>query len=212
MTNYVIWDFNGTLVDDLDAAVASVTDMLTRRGQAPMTRAYYREIMAVPISRYYEKLFDLTVTPMDVLSPEFQAGYEKYFALAHPGTGARTALNGFRRAGIRQVVLSSFRHARVEQLLRQFDMLEYFDCIMGADDDTCSEKATRGLHWLHKTGANPQEVLVIGDLVHDFEVAQALGARCALLSCGHQSLADLEATGAPVYSDLYSLYEAQKSN
>lgn len=212
MTSYVVWDFNGTLLDDLNAAVASVTDMLSRRGRPPMTKERYYELMDVPISKYYEKLFDLTVTPMEVLTREFQAGYEKHFSLAHPAEGALTALRGFRNAGVRQVVLSSFRHERVDQILRQFDLTEYFDRIMGADDDLCAEKVTRALHWLRETGAAPENVLVIGDLVHDFEVARALGARCALVSCGHQSPRDLIATGAPVYPNLSAMYEVLKDN
>ena len=36
---HVLWDFNGTLLDDLDVAVAAVSDMLVSRGREPMTRA-----------------------------------------------------------------------------------------------------------------------------------------------------------------------------
>jgi len=212
LTRYVIWDFNGTLLDDLDAAVASVTDMLARRGRPPMTRRRYYKLIDVPISRYYEKLFDLSETPMSVLIPEFQAGYEKHFSLARLGDGAQDALDGFRAAGVRQVVLSSFRQARVEDILFRFGLTGYFDRIMGADDDFCAEKATRGLQWLRETGADPQDVLVVGDLVHDFKVARAMDARCALVSCGHQGVRDLLATGAPVYPDLRTMYETEREN
>jgi haloacid dehalogenase superfamily, subfamily IA, variant 1 with third motif having Dx(3-4)D or Dx(3-4)E len=211
LTTHIIWDFNGTLIDDLDASVASVNDMLGRRGLPPITRERYHALIAVPIVRFYEQLFDLEATPMDVLMPEFQVGYEQHFDLAHPGDGALEALEGFRRAGVHQVVLSSLRTERIELILAKYGLTNYFGQIMGADDDLCSEKATRGLCWLQESGVEPQNVLVIGDLVHDFEVAQALGARCALLGCGHQGTRELAATGAPVYPDLHALYETERA-
>ena len=203
MVRFVLWDFNGTLCDDLDAAVASVSDMLARRGRPPMTRARYYELMEVPIIRYYEKLFDLRETPMSVIMPEFLAGYERHFAEgARLAPGAEEALDRFRAAGARQFVLSSFRQERVEALLRRFGVAHCFERVMGAEDDRCEEKITRARRWQAEQNARPEETLVIGDLVHDWEAAQGIGARCALVACGHQARADLERTGAPVYDDL----------
>ena len=71
---HVLWDFNGTLLDDLDVAVAAVSDMLVSRGREPMTRAWYYELMEMPIIRYYEKLFDLSQVPFETLSREFVEG------------------------------------------------------------------------------------------------------------------------------------------
>ena len=79
---HVLWDFNGTLLDDLDVAVAAVSDMLVSRGREPMTRAWYYELMEMPIIRYYEKLFDLSQVPFETLSREFVEGYARHFSLA----------------------------------------------------------------------------------------------------------------------------------
>ena len=45
MKNYslIIWDFNGTLLDDVGAALGSVNDMLARRSKKPITLDEYRE-------------------------------------------------------------------------------------------------------------------------------------------------------------------------
>jgi len=207
LIKWVLWDFNGTLADDLDAAVASVSDMLARRGRPPMTRQRYQELMEVPIVRYYEKLFDLRETPMSVIMPEFQAGYARHFdALAHLADGAGETLAAFRQRGIRQLVLSSFRRDRVEELLDRFGVRHYFESVLAAEDDRCEEKLTRARQWLAQSGAQPGQVLVIGDLLHDYEVARGLDAQCALLCCGHQSKEDLLRTGAPVYDNLRDLY------
>ena len=208
MIQYVLWDFNGTLADDLDAAIASVTDILARRGQAPMTRERYYELMEVPISRYYAKLFDLSQTPMEVIMPEFQEGYARHFAEGvRLAAGAEQALHRFQEAGAKQLILSSFRRDRIEEILRKFGILYYFEQILAAEDDRCEEKISRAERWFRASGATPETVLVIGDLVHDYEVAAALGARCALVCCGHQHRRDLERTGAAVYTDITELRE-----
>lgn len=207
MIGWVLWDFNGTLADDLDATIAVVNEMLASRGLPPTDRAAYYADIEIPISRYYEKYFDMTASPLSVLTAEFQSGYARRFDReVRLGDGAEALLRAFEAQGVRQGILSSFRTARIRELLRRFGAEHYFETIMGADDDRCEEKITRAQSWMHACGVRPSDVLVIGDMTHDAEVAQALGAQCALVACGHQGRAALEATGAPVFDDLNALY------
>lgn len=207
---HVLWDFNGTLLDDLDVAVAAVSDMLVSRGREPMTRAWYYELMEMPIIRYYEKLFDLSQVPFETLSREFVEGYARHFSLAHLAPGAREAVSRFAAAGCRQVVLSSFEQQRLLTILQELELADAFEAVLGAENIRSESKVGRAQDWLKQSGAPPDQVLVIGDLVHDWEVAQALGARCVLLSCGHQSYADLARCGCPVISDLRELWQVIK--
>ena len=207
---HVLWDFNGTLLDDLDVAVAAVSDMLVSRGREPMTRAWYYELMEMPIIRYYEKLFDLSQVPFETLSREFVEGYARHFSLAHLAPGAREAFSRFAAAGCRQVVLSSFEQQRLLTILQELELADAFEAVLGAENIRSESKVGRAQDWLKQSGAPPDQVLVIGDLVHDWEVAQALGARCVLLSCGHQSYADLSRCGCPVISDLRELWQVIK--
>lgn len=203
---HVVWDFNGTLLDDLDVAVAAVSDMLTSRGREPMTRSLYYELMEMPIIRYYDKLFDLSEISFETLSQEFVEGYARHFSLARLADGAREAVERFAKAGCRQVVLSSFEQGRLSEILRLFDLEGAFDAVMGADNIRSEGKVDRARDWLGGVAARPERVLVIGDLVHDWEVAQALGADCVLLSCGHQAYKDLVHCGVPVLSNLRELW------
>ena len=207
---HILWDFNGTLLDDLDVAVAAVSDMLVSRGREPMTRAWYYELMEMPIIRYYEKLFDLSQVPFETLSREFVEGYARHFSLARLAPGAREAVSRFAAAGCRQVVLSSFEQQRLLTILQELELADAFEAVLGAENIRSESKVGRAQDWLKQSGAPPDQVLVIGDLVHDWEVAQALGARCVLLSCGHQSYADLSRCGCPVISDLRELWQVIK--
>lgn len=199
---HVVWDFNGTLLDDLDVAIAAVSDMLQTRGRAPMTRQWYHEIMDMPIIRYYEKLFDLSEISFEQLSREFVDGYERHFSLARVMPGARQTIEYFAAAGCRQVIISSFEQERLRAILYSFGLAESFDAVLGAGNIRAESKIERARNWLRESGAQPERVLVIGDLVHDWEMAQALGACCVLLDRGHQSREDLLSCGCPVVHNL----------
>ncbi len=56
MANYIIWDWNGTLLDDVGAAVNALNRMLAVRGVAPTTREYYRAHFGFPVRPFYEEL------------------------------------------------------------------------------------------------------------------------------------------------------------
>ena len=80
MKNYslIIWDFNGTLLDDVGAALGSVNDMLARRSKEPITLDEYREYIDVPIRHFYEQVLDLENEDYDLILNEFQQGYEAH--------------------------------------------------------------------------------------------------------------------------------------
>lgn len=80
MKNYslIIWDFNGTLLDDVGAALGSVNDMLARRSKKPITLDEYREYIDVPIRHFYEQVLDLENEDYDLILTEFQQGYEAH--------------------------------------------------------------------------------------------------------------------------------------
>ena len=204
---HIVWDFNGTLLDDLDASVAAVSDILIKRGRPPMTRQWYHEIMEMPIIRYYEKLFDLSEVPFAQLSHEFVEGYARYLSLAGLSPGAREAIDRFAQEGCRQVVISSFEQERLHAILGDFGLFQSFDAVLGADNIRSESKVQRAKSWLRQSGAANGRVLAIGDLVHDWEMAQALGADCVLLDCGHQSREDLLQCGCPVVHSLFELWE-----
>jgi phosphoglycolate phosphatase len=59
-----------------------------------------------------------------------------------------------------------------------------------------------GLQWINKLDINPNQVLMVGDTIHDHEVAQAMGVDCLLIPSGHQSRTRLEVCGVPVIEKL----------
>ena len=78
MPNYehIIWDFNGTLMDDAPLCINVMNSMLAKRGLPILTTGRYAEIFDFPVSLYYRRAgWDPERYPFEPLSDEFIAGY-----------------------------------------------------------------------------------------------------------------------------------------
>ena len=91
--------------------------------------------------------------------------------------------------------------------VRHFGIRRYVDPILGLDDHYAESKLELGKAWLDSAGVDPDTVLLIGDTLHDHEVADALGVGCLLVAHGHQSEEQLARAGVPVVWDLGEVRE-----
>lgn len=192
----VIWDWNGTLADDVGASLLATNDILKNHGKASISMEQYYEYIDTPISRFYEHLFDLDEVPMSVIGPEFSAYYPKYFEGLHEG--AAQLLQEVQRAGMRQVILSSSHRDSIARDAAHFGILSYFEKILAADDLLAESKVERGKDWVETQEISPADMVMIGDTLHDFDTARAMGVDCILCAIGHQSEKDLRTAGVPV--------------
>lgn len=202
---HVVWDWNGTLFDDLDACVA-VANQLLGEFELPALDgvAGYHAKFRFPIVEYYADLgFDT--------SPEgnFDAAARRYLELYGAASahcrlheGAVATLAELHDAGVRQVVLSASEQQNLRVQLAPFGLEAYLDGAHGIDDIYAASKERLARRWLAEEGLSGDEVLFVGDSEHDFEIAQAVGARCVLFSGGHHARRHLASLGAPVVDDL----------
>ena len=84
--------------------------------------------------------------------------------------------------------------------VRPFRIGEFFDEILGLPDILAASKIEIGQQYIART--EPSRVLVVGDTVHDKEVADALSADCVLVAAGHQDRQTLLGCGATVVDSL----------
>lgn len=203
----ILWDWNGTLLNDVELCVDLLNTMLTRYGYAPVSGLQeYRSIFGFPIERYYERAgFDFTRTPYCVLSKEYMQLYAPQSLSCALQDHARSVLSLFRQHGLRQVILSASEKELLQSHVAHHSLTPYFDTLVGLSDIYAKSKTEIGLAWLRESGQNPARTVMIGDSVHDFEVAQALGVSCVLFAGGHQLRETLAETGAVVIGSLQEL-------
>ncbi|MCI8623653.1 MAG: HAD family hydrolase [Provencibacterium sp.] len=199
---HILWDWNGTLLDDVEVSVASLCDLLNELGMPPTDADAYRAQMEAPVERYYEKLFDLDRYPLPFLAERFIKGYRRHIGKARLQQDARQALELFAQAGLRQAILSSFEQSLLLTLLDHFEITPYFEFISGAKDCLGQSKLDRAQALFQQRGLLPARTFFIGDMVQDAEMAAALGANCILIPGGHQRREELAACGAPLAGSL----------
>ena len=203
---HIIWDWNGTLWDDSWLCFEITNQMLSKRSMAAMSQELYQRIMRFPIKDYYIDLgFDYTRESYAELAQEFIDMFEMRRFECKLQDGAVDVLQGIAGSSITQSVLSAYKHDTLLQAVRYFGLLDFFDDIIGLDDIYAESKVDNGLKYMDSLSYDIREVLFIGDTIHDFEVAQAMGIDCVLVESGHNSRLRLEDCNVPVLSTLHGL-------
>ena len=187
----ILWDWNGTLLDDVELCVDALNRLLEKHAYPQRyDRDQYRAIFGFPIEEYYVRAgFDFSRHSFAMLAEEYMDDYIPASAACPLAEGAIEALDAFRAAGLRQVILSA-------------SPVGYFDRLLGLGDIYAKSKVELGRRFMQEEGIDPARAVMIGDSVHDFEVAQAMGTACVLQCSGHQNRQTLAATGAPVVEGL----------
>lgn len=181
---YVIWDWNGTLLDDVSASLASVNDMLKERNMAPIDINEYKEYIDVPIIGFYEKVFDLENEDYDEILKQYNSGYLYHLKDCNIAEGAKKLLENFKNEGTLQIIVSSSNNNQLKMNVEKYGLTEYFDAILGSENYLAESKIQRAIDYINNHGEG--KALVIGDLVHDYEMALELGADCILTRKGHE--------------------------
>ncbi len=185
---HVIWDWNGTLLDDIQPCVDAINRMLAVRRLPPIDRERYRNIFDFPVKSYYRTLgFDLATEDWDAMAKEFHRHYGELVAEVGLRPGTVEALATIQSRGVRMSVLSACELTILERMLQEHGIREYFDHVYGLDNLYATSKLEQGHRLLEALEAPPEEILLVGDTNHDHEVAEELGIRCVLLTGGHQS-------------------------
>ncbi len=210
MTNlkhtHLIWDFNGTVLDDVRLGIRCVNIMLDKRGLPTLDSVEaYQKAFGFPIDAYYRRLgFDFEKEDYEtVLAPEWVAHYLAGEPHCGMNPGVRETMEAVTAMEVPQIMLSASKLEQLESQLDRLGIRNVFDEVLGLDNIHARSKAFLALAWKER---NPRACpLFVGDTGHDAEVAAAIGADCVLYTGGHQSEAQLSGLGYPLIHDLREL-------
>lgn len=204
---HIIWDWNGTLLNDVSASLASINDMLKIREMPPIDIDIYRESIGVPIRKFYERVFDMEKEDYSIIINQYNNGYLKHLEACKLTDGAIEAIEYIRKNGSRQAVVSSSNNEQLCENIKKYGLDGCFEAVLGSADFYAGSKIDRAKAYLKKSGAKSENVLVVGDLEHDAEMAEELGADCVLLTSGHEHISRLEQTEAKLVDNLFELLD-----
>lgn len=198
--NTVIWDWNGTLLQDTWLCLEIINGVLEDRSLPQVSLEQHREMFQFPVIEFYRQLgFDLEKESFEVLGDEFMSLYEKRKFECGLFEGVPDLLQSLHQAGLRQSVLSAYHHDYLLNILDHFGLQDSFDHVLGSDDHYAEGKQAQAVVLLERLGIDPLEAILIGDTVHDFEVAASVGIQCRLVTTGNHPRSKLEKTGVDVF-------------
>ena len=182
----ILWDWNGTLLDDVEICITAMNKMLTDRNRSVITSDFYYQNFSFPVIRYYEKMgWDFTKDNFENISVEFMVNYDALFNSSPLHQNTFETLEFFKTHGYGQIVLSALEHGRLKESLSIHGLNHFFDATYGIENILGGGKIHLAKKMLELQNLIPEHTCMIGDTEHDFEVAQAIGAHCILIAHGH---------------------------
>lgn len=202
----VIWDWNGTLLDDVEYAMGCMNKVLGKRQMPLLTIERYRKIFGFPVREYYQRAgFDFESESFETVSAEFIAHYYRDLSTPklHPGAGE--LVEELDSIGIVQCILSAMEIEPLHQQLRMNGINSQMKYVRGLNHTYATSKVEVGKNLLQQVGNEGGDILFIGDTMHDVEVAQALGLEVVILAHGHHEWEMFDTASCKVFAGFQEL-------
>jgi len=200
---HVIWDWNGTLVDDLPVVVASVNFSLAKLGAGPITADDYRNLYIRPVRVFYDRLLGRPVTDDEwaQIDGTFHAAYASAVEQIPLTADAERAIVAVTAAGSTQSILSMWWHDDLMTEVVRHGLDRVMERVDGNTRDAGETKAR--LLDLHLQKLNDaRSCVMIGDALDDAHAALATGIPCVLYDGGSHHRSELDTVGVPVAGSL----------
>ena len=203
---HIIWDWNGTLLNDRWLCIESINTLLKNRDKDPLTEGKYLEIFDFPVRDYYERAgFDFSREDFKIPAIEFIDLYDLRRKECRLQDNAEKVLKSFQKSGISQSLLSASEENVLLDMIRHYELEEYFIEITGLNNHYAASKLDLGRELIKRLKIYPDDILMIGDTRHDHEVANELGVDIILYDQGHFPRHRVEGCGCKIISDLGEL-------
>jgi phosphoglycolate phosphatase-like HAD superfamily hydrolase/ADP-ribose pyrophosphatase YjhB (NUDIX family) len=190
MIRNLLFDWSGTIADDLPNVLQAVNGMLRAEGKAPLDRETFRARFRLPYTEFFDEM--MPGTPLERLHQL----YLEHFPHVHEGVTliphAAEMLREAAAAGTRLVVLSSAPEPHVVAQAIALGVRDHFEVMRCGVID----KRTEIHALLDSLDMRPEETAFIGDMRHDIDAGKAAGVLTIATCTGYETAAQLM-TSAP---------------
>ncbi len=201
---HVVWDWNGTLFDDLHIVVDAVNASLAAVGASPIDADGYRTHYGRPVRRFYERLLGrpLSEREWSTMEDTFHQAYRRSLDRASLTADAGQAVAAVAEAGASQSILSMWWHDELVPFVTRFGLHTAMVRVDGTRHDASDTKAEHLRAHIAALGIDGDGVLMVGDALDDARAAAAVDVPCVLYDGGSHHRHELEAAGVPVAASL----------
>lgn len=207
MIKHIFFDFNGTIIDDLDLCLELLNKLLRGQNKRELTKEEYKLVFKFPIKQYYiDAGIDFNIESFDSLSVKFINEYQPRSMTCGLFDGVVETVAKLRDMGIHTYILSASEQNNLLEQTNNYGITSLFEAVLGISNIQAASKVDIALKYMKDNSLNKDEVLFIGDTLHDYEVAKAMGVKCVLVSCGHQAESILKTANVDVIPTISHIF------
>ena len=195
---------------------ASIMNLLLEQESLPnISLKKYKEIFTFPVIEYY-KIAGHTFenNSFEVLGKQFMVEYELRKNNCQLYPGVIELLTGLKSKNIQLHLLSAYEQQSLNRIIEQYKIKNYFTNVVGLDNIYASGKVhlAKKLAEMIRSDGRDENILLIGDTIHDYEVAKEINSDCILISHGHQDEERLLKLDIPVVKNFTELNNLLKES
>ncbi len=179
MFRNLIFDWSGTLVDDLGPVIEATNTVLGKYNLPPLDRESFRRRFRLPYHEFYTEM--LPHVPLDELEAHFRPAFDAAVTPVTILPHAREKLDWCAALGIRTFVLTSMDTAAFERQMDAFGLRGHFE----ATYSSVLDKREVIHHILETHSLDPAETAFVGDMTHDVETARHGGVSSIAVLTGY---------------------------
>lgn len=184
----LIWDWNGTLLDDVEYSVQTINQILKKHNLNTISVQKYREKFCFPVKNYYKKIgFNFNITPFEEVGMEFINLYNKNLSQCKLQNQAITTFKKLKESKISQIIISARFNDALQKDIDYYDIKQYFDLVLGINNNYASSKEYLFEKFIKSTKYKNSDITLVGDTIHDCEIAKKFKINFLLFKKGHQS-------------------------
>ena len=149
--DHIIWDWNGTLVNDAFLCVQIVNQILSERDLSTVDIRFYRENFCFPVNQYYRLLgLPYNGKAYQKVSQSFIEKYRLSQHICNLHDNVPRILQTFQKQNLNQSILSAGNQHDVSNFLKHHKIFDYFNVISGVNHIYANGKKEISLNHLKK--------------------------------------------------------------
>jgi phosphoglycolate phosphatase len=187
----IIWDWNGTILNDVDNNINAVNIILQKRNLPAISKEEYRRKIKIPIKQFYNDI-GLRINDAEtynLITNDYWEYYNKdYRNITKINNDIENILNKLNGNGINNYLLSATQHDELIKQVKDKGMEIYFKDIIGNNNNEVKSKLDKAQELIKNENIKTDNTILVGDMINDYELAKELGVKCILYSNGHQEI------------------------
>ncbi|GAB1643260.1 HAD family hydrolase [Krasilnikovia sp. MM14-A1259] len=199
---HLVWDWNGTLLDDLHLVVSSTNHAFAAMGGRSVGTDEHRRRFRRPVAEFYAEILERAVDAEEFgrLDRIFHEAYRLGLTTASLAADAQAALTAWPGT---QSLLSMWFHEELVPAIETYGLAGVFTRVDGLRTEVGGDLKARHLaNHLAELGVSGSDVVLIGDSLDDASAAESVGGAAVLYTGGFTDPARLRASGLPVADTL----------